>query len=137
MLAFVSTRDGNQEIYLMPVSGGAPRRATDTGEREAQPRFLPNGDLVFTVERGRSKGSRIVRLADGAEEEETVIETDQPVVALAVSRDGGRVAYVVGRLTDASKGRTEFRLLVQPLAAGSEASAVTLLPGEQVLSASF
>jgi TolB protein len=134
-LAFVSTRDGNQEIYLMPVDGGAPRRVTSTGQRDSQPRFLPNGDLIYVVERG--KGSRLVRVAAAEGEPETVLETEEPIGGLAVSRDGRRVAYVVGRLTDARKGKAQFRLFVRPLAADATPAQVTLRPGEHVLSPAF
>jgi hypothetical protein len=137
-LAFVSTRDGNQEIYVMPLAGGEARRVTRTDRRESLPRFLPNGDLLYVVERGgRSKGSRIVRVAGAEGEGALVLETDQPIGGLAVSRDGNRVAYVVGRLTDAAKGSAQFTLLVQPLAAGSAPSSVALRPREHVLSPSF
>ncbi|HEU4525699.1 MAG TPA: Ig-like domain-containing protein, partial [Gemmatimonadales bacterium] len=114
-LAFVSTRDGNQEIYMMPVEGGAPRRVTDTGQRESQPRLLPNGDLIYVVERG--KGSRLERLVGARGEPQTVLETPEPISGLAVSRDGRRVAYVVGRLTDPVKAKAQFRLYVRSLAA--------------------
>jgi len=137
-LAFVSTRDGNQEIYLMPAEGGEARRVTRTDQRESHPRFLPSGDLLFAVERGgRSKGSRIVRLTGTEGAGEMVLETDEPIGGLAISRDGSRIAYVVGRLTDARKGRAQFHLFVQPLAAGSAPAIVTLRPGEHVLSPSF
>jgi hypothetical protein len=137
-LAFVSARDGNQEIYLMPAEGGEARRVTRTDQRESHPRFLPNGDLVFVVERGgRSRGSRIVRLTGTEGAGETILETEEPIGGLAVSRDGGRIAYVVGRLTDAAKGRAQFHLFVRPLAAGSAPATVTLRPGEHVLSPSF
>jgi dipeptidyl aminopeptidase/acylaminoacyl peptidase len=111
---------------------------TRTDRRESLPRFLPNGDLLYVVERGgRSKGSRIVRVAGAEGEGALVLETDQPIGGLAVSRDGNRVAYVVGRLTDAAKGSAQFTLLVQPLAAGSAPSSVALRPREHVLSPSF
>lgn len=134
-LAFVSTRDGNQEIYLMPVDGGAARRVTRTGQRESHPRFLPNGDLVYVVERG--KGSRLVRQAGAADELETVLETDEPIGGLAVSRDGRRIAYVVGRLTDGGRGKAQFRLFVRPLAGDATPAQVILRPGEHVLSPAF
>lgn len=109
---------------------------TTTDQRESYPRFLPNGDLIFAVERGgRSKGSRVVRLAGG--KGTTLLETDELISGLAVSRDGSKVAYVVGRLTDAARGRSQFKLFVQPLGAGSVPATVTLRPGEQVLSPSF
>ena len=137
-LAFVSTRDGNQEIYLMPVAGGEARRVTRTDQRESLPRFLPNGDLVYVVERGgRSKGSRVIRLQGTEGEGGTVLETEEPIGGLAISRDGNRLAYVVGRLTDAAKRSAQFNLLVQPLTAGSAPSTVALRPREHVLSPSF
>ena len=134
-LAFVSTRDGNPEIYLMPVDGGPARRLTRTDQRESQPRFLPNGDLIYVVERG--KGSRLVRLAATEGEPHTVLETDEPINGLAVSRDGRRVAYVVGRIPDAAKGKAQFRLFVRSLAALATPAQVTLRPGEHVLSPAF
>jgi hypothetical protein len=137
MLAFISTRDGNPDVYLMPLEGGEARRLTRTDQREGNPRFLPDGDLIFSVDRGRSKGSRIVRVPKAADEGEMVLETEQPITGLAVSRDGRRVAYVVGRATDASRGRARFDLFVQPLTAGSTPAPVALRPGEQVLSPSF
>ncbi len=137
-LAFVSTRDGNQEIYLMPIEGGEARRVTRTEQREWSPRFLPNGDLVFVTERGgRAKGSRVVRLTGTAGEVATVLETEEPIAGISTSRDGRRIVYVVGRLTDAAKGRAKFGLFVQSLGAGSTPAAVSLRPGEHVLSPSF
>ena len=137
-VAFVSTRDGNQEIYLMPAEGGEARRITRTEQRESYPRFLPNGDLIFVGERGgRSKGSRIVRLTGTEGPGVAVVQTDEPIGGLAVSRDGSRIAYVVGRLTDAVRRRAQFNLFVQPLAAGSAPATVTLRPGEHVVSPSF
>ena len=119
-LAFVSTRDGNQEIYLMPVEGGEARRVTRTEQRESHPRFLPNGDLLFAVERGgRSKGSRVVRLDRARRARERRCWRPRSRSAGWRCRGtGGRIAYVVGRLTDAAKGRAQFNLFVQPLATG-------------------
>ncbi|HEV8176468.1 MAG TPA: Ig-like domain-containing protein, partial [Gemmatimonadales bacterium] len=65
-IAFVSVRDGNQEVYAMSLDGTNQRRLTRTSERESSPRFFRNGDLAYVAERGgRSRGSRIMRLAWG------------------------------------------------------------------------
>ena len=137
-IVFVSAREGNQDVYLMDISGGEARRVAKTSARESSPHFLPGGDLVFVTERGgKSKGSRVVRLATGAAAPVTVLETDEPIASLDLSRDGGRVAYVLGRLTDAAKGKAQFRLFVHPLEAGSAPTQLVLRPGEQVAGPAF
>jgi hypothetical protein len=78
-----------------------------------------------------------VRLAGSEGEPQAVLETDEPISGLAVSRDGRRVAYVVGRLADAGKGNAQFRLFVRSLAADATPAQVTLRPGEHVLSPAF
>ena len=137
-IAFVSARDGNPEIYLMDLDGGYPRRVTKTPLRESSPRFFRNGDLAYVAERGgRSKGSKIMRLAGGGTNAVPLLQTEDPVPALSISREGDRLAYVVGRITDATKGRVEFSLFLQSTAPGSPAATVPLNPGEQILNPSF
>jgi hypothetical protein len=137
-VAFVSARDGNQEIYAISLDGSAQRRLTKTSVRESSPRYFRNGDLGYVVERGgRSKGSRVMRLPSGANTAMPLLQTEDPVSALAISREGDRLAYVVGKITDASKGRVEFSLFLQSTAPGSPTVAVPLSPGEQILSPSF
>ena len=52
-IAFVSTRDGNPEIYLMDSDGDHPRRLTDDPAGDWRPAWLPDSRrLVFTS--GRS-----------------------------------------------------------------------------------
>ncbi len=122
----------------MPIEGGEARRVTRTDQRESHPRFLPGGDLVFATERGgRSRGSRLLHLAGAAGESATVVETDEPIGGLAISRDGQRIAYVVGQLTDAARRRTQFNLFVLSLTPPAAPVPVTLRPVEQVLSPAF
>ncbi|MGH7499341.1 MAG: Ig-like domain-containing protein [Gemmatimonadales bacterium] len=134
-IAFVSTRDGNSKIYLMALDGSGQRRLTKGSDREANPRYLPNGDLIFTTEKGG--GSRLQRLASGTLQPVTVLETNQPVLSLDVSRDGNRLAYTAGKLAEGGKGKTKIALVLQPLAAGSVPAPVPIRPGEQILSVSF
>lgn len=134
-IAFVSTRDGNPELYEMEVTGGEARRLTKGSDRESSPRYLPSGDLLFVVDKGG--GARLMRLPAGAASAMPLLRIDQPVVALDVSRDGERIAYVAGKLADAGKGKSKLTLRIQALAAGSTPLLVPLRPGEQVLSPSF
>lgn len=134
-VAFVSTRDGNPEIYEAGIDGGEARRLTKSGDRENSPRYLPNGDLIYVVEKGSK--ARVMRLTAGAAAALPVMEIDQPVIALDVSRDGERVAYVAGKLAEAGKGKSQLTLRIQPLGAGSVPLLVPLRPGEQVVSPTF
>ena len=134
-VVFVSTRDGNPELYEMDVAGGEARRLTKGSDRESSPRYLPTGDLLFVVDKGG--GARLMRLPAGATSAMPLLRIDQPVVALDVSRDGERIAYVAGKLAEAGKGESKLTLRIQALAAGSTPLLVPLRPGEQVLSPSF
>ena len=135
-VAFVSTRDGNPEIYEVDLAGGEARRLTKTGDKEGIPRYLPSGDLLYVLDKGSK--ARLMRLAAGAAAAPLpVLEIDQPVVALDVSSDGERIAYVAGKLAEAGKGKSQLSLRIQPLAPRSTPVLVPLHPGEQVLSPSF
>jgi hypothetical protein len=134
-IAFVSARDGNQEIYAMGVDGRNQRRLTRSSVRESNPRFFPNGDLAYVTERG--KGSRVMRLRWGTNNTTSILQTEHPIPSLAVSRNGDRLAYVVGRITDAAKGRVEFSFFLQSTAPGNHPVAVPLRPGEQISTPSF
>jgi uncharacterized protein YjdB len=134
-IAFVSLRDGNPEIYESDVGGAAARRVTKTGDKEASPRYLPTGDLLYIVDKGSK--ARLMRLPAGAATAVQVAEIDQPVVALDVSRDGERVVYVAGKLAEAGKGKSQLTLRLQPLVAAAKPMLVPLRPGEQVSSPSF
>jgi len=134
-IVFVSRRDGNSEVYQMGIDGSDQRRLTKTSARESSPHLLPNRDLVYVVE--HSKGSDVMRLPAGGSGAALVLETQQPIAALAVSRNGERMAYVVGKMADVRKGKGQFRLFLQSLGSHSAALPVALRPGEQILSPSF
>jgi len=137
-IAFVSARGGNHAIYLMNLDGTGQRRLTRGSARETNPRFARNGDLFYVVERGGgSRGSRVVRLSPRSGNSSQVLQTEEPIAALAVSREGDRLAYVVGQMRDAAKGRVEFSLFLQPIGSRSPPVSVPLQPGEQILNPSF
>jgi hypothetical protein len=136
-IAFVSARDGNHAIYTMGLDGSNQRRVTRGSARETSPRFTRNGDLVYVVERGGgSKGSKVMRVS-GSGNSSQLVQTEHPIAALAVSRDGDRLAYVVAQIRDAAKGRVDFSLFLQSTAPGSPTVAVPLKPGEQISGPSF
>lgn len=130
-IAFVSVRNGNAEIYEIDLEGTNPRRLTKTSERESSPHFLPGGDLIFATER------KMLRIVPGAPVPAVLLQTDQPIVAMDVSRDGERIAYVTGKLAEGGRGKNQLTLRLQSLTRGSVPLPVPLRPGEQVLSPSF
>jgi hypothetical protein len=134
-VVFVSRRDGNSEIYQMGIDGTDQRRLTKTSARESSPHLLPNRDLLYVVE--HSKGSNVMRLPHGTSEGVVVLQTEQPIASFAVSRNGERMAYVVGKMADVRKGKAQLRLFLQSLGSHGAAVSVALRPGEQVLSPSF
>jgi uncharacterized protein YjdB len=137
-IAFISARDGNPEIYAMNLDGSSQRRLTKTPIRESSPRFFRNGDLAYVLERGgRSRGSKIMRLPWGSASSVQLLQTEDPIPALAISREGDRLAYVVGKITDVAKGRVEFSLFLQSTTPNAPAVPIPLNPGEQILSPSF
>lgn len=131
-IAFVSGRDGSIDVYQMDLDGANTRRLTMTRERESLPRFLPAGELVYVVD-GTDDGAVIVRHAPGAPIR--LVTTREPVTALAVDRDGSRIAYVTGR--PGRNRETGQRLFLQPMAGDAAATPVPGAPGEQVTMPSF
>jgi uncharacterized protein YjdB len=137
-IAFVSARSGNHAVYTMNIDGTNQRRLTKGLARETNPRYSRNGDLFYVVEGGGgSKGSRVMRVTAANGNISQVLQTDEPISSLAVSREGDRLAYVVGQIRDAAKGRVEFSLFLQATASRNSPVSVPLQPGEQILSPSF
>jgi Tol biopolymer transport system component len=69
-IAFVSTRDGNKEIYVMNANGSNVLRLTNTLENDDSPYWSPDGtQIVFRSERERDSSDPIQQLwtmnADG------------------------------------------------------------------------
>jgi uncharacterized protein YjdB len=137
-IAFVSARDGNHALYTMGLDGTGQRRLTRGSARETSPRYGRSGDLFYVLERGGgSRGSRVMRIPAGGGSSSQILQTEDPVAWLAVSREGDRLAYLTSRSRDAAKGRYEFSLLLQPIQSGRPPVSVPLQPGEQISSPSF
>jgi Tol biopolymer transport system component len=108
MIAFVSSRDGNPEIYTSNVDGTDIRRLTNTVFTESDPEWSPDGTRLVFSRSGTgpssesdiyimdADGSNVVQLTDGG-------INFQP----SWSPDGSRVAYVVDQR---SGGQTRIRV---------------------------
>ena len=79
LIAFVSTRDGNPEIYVMDANGGRQRRLTDHPGGDWRPAWLPDSRaLLFVSDR---TGSNDIYRLDLSDEATTPPAPPVPVVA--------------------------------------------------------
>lgn len=135
-IAFVSARDGNHAVYTMNLDGSNQRKLTRNSARETSPRYARNGDLWFIMERGGgSKGSKLMRM--GSSGTTQILQTEDAISSFAISRDGDRVAYVMGQIRDASRGRAGSGLFLRTIASNAPPVAIPLQSGEQVSGPSF
>jgi TolB protein len=65
-MAFVSDRDGNEEIYVMDYDGANPVRLTNNGARDVDPAWSPDGSqIVFASTRDDPEPELYVMDSDG------------------------------------------------------------------------
>jgi TolB protein len=91
-IAFVSTRAGSYDIYVMDAAGRNARRLTDHAALEHDPSWMPDGNsIVFTGERdGRGELYRVA--VDSGKVDRITSGFDRAIMP-AVSPDGRQVAY--------------------------------------------
>jgi Tol biopolymer transport system component len=103
-ITFVSTRNGNREIYVMRADGSEQRRLTRNGGDDEWPRWSRNGRIVFQSNRDRdfdlyvmdADGTGLRRLTDLRGDERTPAwSPDGSLIALASDRTGTYDLYVV------------------------------------------
>jgi Tol biopolymer transport system component len=103
-IAFVSTRDGNREIYVMRADGAKQRRLTRNQARDEWPGWSPGGGIVFQSDRDgdfdlyvmNPDGSRLRRLTHVRGDERTPAwSPNGSMVAFASDRAGSSDLYVV------------------------------------------
>ena len=116
-IAFTSSRDGNDEIYVMNADGSGVTRLTDHPGRDTSPDWSPDGrQIAFTSERDgndeiyvmNADGSGVTRLTDHpARDTSPDWSPDGGQIAFTSERDGNLRIYVmnadgsgVTRLTD-------------------------------------
>jgi TolB protein len=90
-IAFVSTRDGNTDIYVMDTDGANQTRVTNDPQADGRPVFTADGTgLVFQSQRGGKIGIYTAAL-DGSGVR--ALATDSTSQTPTLSPDGGMIAY--------------------------------------------
>lgn len=96
-IAFVSSRDGNAEIYVMSSDGGDPRRLTNNPRDDTGPRWSPDGrTIAFCSARERERGVDVFLMsADGRDQRPLVEQRSEAVLVsqLEFSPDGSMLAF--------------------------------------------
>jgi len=104
-LVFVSNRDGDNEIYRMPVAGGTTVPLTDDPANDYAPAWSPDGaTIAFASDRDgdsdiyvmATDGSGLTNLTNTAADEFSAAwSPDVSRIAFATNRDGNREIYVM------------------------------------------
>ena len=91
-IAFVSTRDGNPEIYTMDADGSNPVRLTTDPQIDGHPVFSADANTVFFQSQRTGKTQVYSIGVDGSGLK--ALTTDSVSLAPTVSPDGRTIAYV-------------------------------------------
>lgn len=104
MLAFVSERDGNSEIYVIDVDGAGLQRLTDHPGLDADPAWSPDGKrIAFASNRSgdmdiyvmNADGSNVVRRTESGSSRSPAWSPDGEKIAFSSLRDGQWGIYVM------------------------------------------
>jgi TolB protein len=103
-LAFTSDRSGNEEIWIVPVGGGAPKKLTDDRAGDWVPAFSPDGSRIAFVS-DRSGDAEVWSMASDGSDPRNL--SNHPwhfdgQWSVSWSPDGNRLVYASGAFQDAA-----------------------------------
>jgi Tol biopolymer transport system component len=95
-IAFVSARDGNNEIYLMDVDGTSPIRLTNNPANDIAPAWSPDGTKIAFVSARDGNNEIYVMNADGSDQT-NLTNNVASELAPAWSPDGTQITFHTNR----------------------------------------
>jgi dipeptidyl aminopeptidase/acylaminoacyl peptidase len=94
-IVFISTRDGNREVYVMEADGSAARRITNSPEDEDRPSWAPDRTAIV-FERAVDGAHQIFRISAGGSDE-VQLTVDGENTRPRFSPDGTKIAFTTSR----------------------------------------
>ncbi len=92
-VAFVRLFDHKQDLFIVPSSGGEPRRLTFDNERIDSLSWSPNGEEIYFVSYREGKKARMWRISATGGEAELVSIGSENIVNMAISPNGKTLAF--------------------------------------------
>lgn len=134
-VVFVTSTQGRADVFEVGTESTTLRRHTFTQERERAPLFLPNGDLLFAVEKGGS--SQLFRIPAGSDKPAPLAaRVNQTVLSMSASKDGKTLAILSGKL-DGSRTKGPYILALYSADTGALIKTLALRPSEVVAAPTF
>ncbi len=133
-VVFVTSTQGRSDVFEVGTESTVLRRHTFTQDRERAPLFLPNGDLIYAVE--KSGNSQVFRLPAGSDKPVVLGRVNQTVLSMSASKDGNTLAILSGKLDD-GRPKGPFTLALYTSATGAILKTLSLRPTEVVAAPTF
>ena len=103
-LAYCAERNGEYDIYTIPIDGGEEARLTDAKGLNDGPEYAPCGQYIW-FNSVRSGLMQVWRMnADGTDQQQMTFDEDKNSWFPHVSPDGEMVAYIAYRAGDVEPG---------------------------------
>jgi len=132
--AYCAERNGNFDIYVIPVLGGAERRLTTAEDLDDGPEYSPDGKYIW-FNSVRSGLMQVWRMkADGSEQTQMTFDETRNSWFPHVSPDGKQVVFITYKKGDLlpnqhlANKNVELRLM--PVAGGEPKTIIELFGGQ-------